>query len=231
MEQFPFKHVYDLIRHSIETGIYSYGSSIPSERILAEQYMVSRTTIRKAIDLLIDQGLLYRIPGKGTYVSLPRLHASNSINFIGHHFEENHMELSTNVFYSGVRNAGYKFAKMFQISEDAEIYQIFQQHCDQKIPYNIEYSYFPLYAVPNIASYDFSKVPLHRCLEDHHLIITHNHRTLDLVTVCPPQSTLLGLEPGGSVFMRKNSLYDINNRIIAYTLSYCVAEKYIFEIS
>lgn len=231
MDQFPFKHVYDLIRHSIETGIYSYGSSIPSERILAEQYMVSRTTIRKAIELLINQGLLYRIPGKGTYVSLPRLHASNALVSTGHHLEEKHMIPSTNIFYKGIRKAGYKFGKVFQISEDAEVYQIFQQHCDHNIPYSIEYVYLPMYAVPDIASYDFSNFSLYHYFKEHHLIITRNHRTLDLVTVSKPQSSLLGLEPGGSVFMRKNSLYDGNNRIIAYVLSYSVAEKYIFEIS
>ncbi len=231
MEQFPSKHVYDLLRHSIENGLYPYGSLIPSERTLAEQYMVSRTTLRKAIDLLVDQGLLYRIQGKGTFVSLPRLNASNAITSTKKYLKDHNLTPTTIVFYTGIREAGYKYSKIFQIPEDATVYQLFRQRCGDGIPYSIEYTYLPLYAVPNIESYDFSHDSLYQCFRDNHLIITHTHQTLDLVSVLKPQSTLLGLPPGASAFMRKNSVYDHCNHVIEYTLSYSVAEKYVFEIS
>ena len=230
MDQFPFRYLHDAIRHSIETGVYPYGSLIPSERALSEQYMVSRTTVRKAIDLLIDQGLLYRIQGKGTFVSLPLLHVTNTAASSKQYLEEIHLSPSTNIIYTGIRKADYKYRKMFQLSENAEIYHIVKQHCDQNIPYSVEYSYLPLYAFPNISTYDFSQKSFLDYIEEHHITITRNHRTLDLVTVSKPQSTLLGIEPGKCAFMRKNYLYDNSNRIIEYNLSYSVAEKYVFEI-
>ena len=64
------KYIYDIIRSSIENGIYVYGQPIPPERTLADLYLVSRMTIRKATDLLVNEGLLYRKQGKGTFVSL-----------------------------------------------------------------------------------------------------------------------------------------------------------------
>lgn len=231
MEQLPSKQVYDLLRHSIENGLFPYGSAIPSERVLAENYMVSRTTVRKAIDHLIDQGLLYRVQGKGTFVSLPRLNASNAITSTRKYLEEHHLTPSTIVFFKGIRKAGYKYSRIFQIPEDAEIYQLFRQRCGNSIPYSIEYTYLPMYVVPNVMSYDFSTTSLYQCFQDNHLTIKLNHQTLDLVTVSKPQSTLLGIQPGESAFMRKSSVYDDNNRIIEYTLSYSVAEKYVFEIN
>jgi GntR family transcriptional regulator len=48
-------------------------AAIPSERELTEAYGVSRATVRKAIESLIGQGLLHRIPGKGTFVARPRV--------------------------------------------------------------------------------------------------------------------------------------------------------------
>ncbi|MDS2174167.1 GntR family transcriptional regulator [Nesterenkonia sp. CL21] len=49
------------------------GEMIPSERTLMTEYGVSRATVRKAVDSLIVDGLLRRVPGKGTFVVQPRL--------------------------------------------------------------------------------------------------------------------------------------------------------------
>src|SRR5215475_4515676 len=49
------------------------GQIVPSELELCQMYAVSRTTVRKALDHLRQEGLLYRIQGKGTFVSPPKL--------------------------------------------------------------------------------------------------------------------------------------------------------------
>jgi GntR family transcriptional regulator len=49
------------------------GAAIPSERELMTAYDVSRATVRKAIDSLVAEGLLQRIPAKGTFVASPRV--------------------------------------------------------------------------------------------------------------------------------------------------------------
>ena len=56
------------ILNKIETGEYQEGAMIESERELMERYQFSRITVRKAIDELVNEGYLYRIQGKGTYV-------------------------------------------------------------------------------------------------------------------------------------------------------------------
>lgn len=225
------KYIYDIIRSSIENGIYVYGQPIPPERTLADLYLVSRMTIRKATDLLVNEGLLYRKQGKGTFVSLPRLHASNAITSTKKYLEDNGLKPSANVFYTGIRTAGYKYGSIFQIDEHAQIYQLFRQRLGDGIPYTIEYSYLPLSYVPNIEAYDFAQTSLYLCLKDNGITLSHSHQTLDLVLVNQPQSTLLAVPDGTSAFMRKSTIYDINDRAVEYTLSYSVAEKYVFKIS
>lgn len=44
-------------------------TAIPAERILASEFNVSRMTVRKAIDELVDEGMLYRDKTRGTFVS------------------------------------------------------------------------------------------------------------------------------------------------------------------
>ncbi len=57
------------IRRQINEGRIGRGESLPSERDLCQLTGASRVTIRKAVDELIEEGLLWRKQGSGTYVS------------------------------------------------------------------------------------------------------------------------------------------------------------------
>lgn len=57
----------DLVK-KIEMGDYQEDMPILSERELMETYQVSRITVRRAIDELVNEGYLYKIQGKGTYI-------------------------------------------------------------------------------------------------------------------------------------------------------------------
>ena len=63
----------NILRQQIENGDFQPYNAIPSERQLEQRYNLSRPTIRQAIDLLSRQGYLYRVHGKGTFVSPPKL--------------------------------------------------------------------------------------------------------------------------------------------------------------
>lgn len=56
------------LRAAVKQGVYVAGQLIPSERELCSREGLSRTTVRRAIQLLVDEGVLYRVPGSGTYV-------------------------------------------------------------------------------------------------------------------------------------------------------------------
>ena len=57
-----------ILHDQIRSGQYPLRSRVPSEQELATQYGVSRITARKSLDVPVTQGLLFRRPGKGTFV-------------------------------------------------------------------------------------------------------------------------------------------------------------------
>jgi GntR family transcriptional regulator len=69
----PSIPVYYQIRNAIKDSIankdYSYGDKIPSENELAELFKVTRLTVRQGIALLVQEGLLIRKRGEGTFVT------------------------------------------------------------------------------------------------------------------------------------------------------------------
>src|SRR5512146_1312773 len=61
------------LRAEITRGDLKRGEQLPSENELAAKYSVSRMTIRESIEDLVDEGLLYRRHGVGTFVAYPHL--------------------------------------------------------------------------------------------------------------------------------------------------------------
>ena len=63
----------DLLRKQIQGNQLPPNTQLPSERELCEQHAISRITVRKAMDELLHEGLVYTCVGKGTYVAEPKL--------------------------------------------------------------------------------------------------------------------------------------------------------------
>ena len=61
--------IHNDLKESIEKGKWQVGDRIPAERELAEKYGVSRMTLRQAVQTLVDEGILERRVGSGTFVA------------------------------------------------------------------------------------------------------------------------------------------------------------------
>ena len=59
------------LAQAIREGQYKADEALPSERVLSESLDLSRVTARKAIDRLVEQGLIIRKRGSGNYIALP----------------------------------------------------------------------------------------------------------------------------------------------------------------
>ena len=59
----------DVIVQDIWSGNYDRGKYLPGEDALAENYQVSRTTIRRVLDILNKEGVLIKEPNRGTLIN------------------------------------------------------------------------------------------------------------------------------------------------------------------
>lgn len=67
---------------AIHDGGLQPGDRLPSESEMEQRYAVSRAVIRQALDQLVQEGVVERLQGKGTFVASPRIrHASRLISF------------------------------------------------------------------------------------------------------------------------------------------------------
>ena len=64
-----YEKIYHDLLQGIESGDYKNGRLLPTERELSEKYGVSRITAKKAFDMLVWEGLIVRIAGRGTMLA------------------------------------------------------------------------------------------------------------------------------------------------------------------
>ncbi len=63
-----YRIVYETLRKHIEQGVYSEGDILPSENELCAVHLVTRPTIRKALDILTNEGFIKKQQGRGSVV-------------------------------------------------------------------------------------------------------------------------------------------------------------------
>ncbi len=65
----PYKQLAGILRARIARGDWKPNRPIPSETRLVQEYGLARTTIRRSITLLVNEGVLFVVPRRGMYVS------------------------------------------------------------------------------------------------------------------------------------------------------------------
>lgn len=67
-----YMHIVEQIKENIARGILVPQDQLPSENELMAEFGVSSITVRKAMETMVRQGIVYRVKGKGTYVADPQ---------------------------------------------------------------------------------------------------------------------------------------------------------------
>jgi len=66
-----YRQIANIIRRRIESGELQPERPIPSEAQIMQEFGVARATARHAAELLRDEGLVVKVPGRGTFVRKP----------------------------------------------------------------------------------------------------------------------------------------------------------------
>ena len=157
MASTPKKHKYVLLQEKLKTKFLKLKphSQIPSVRQLATQYDVSSMTVRQALSELQDQGLIYTIPGSGTYVAGEKL--SKKLVFISFSEEirQKGMKPSSQILKAEkVKITNSKLADILQIQTGDSAYRVKRVRLADNVALSIEDSYIPCDNAPGLLDQD-----------------------------------------------------------------------------
>jgi GntR family transcriptional regulator len=111
-----YTQLYDILRAKITLGEWQPGEMIPPENELIERHQISRTTVRQTLDMLVNEGLIYRQRGRGTFVAHPTVEQTllRIVSFTDD-MHQRGFEPSTEVLFSGLVLAANDIAKQLRV--------------------------------------------------------------------------------------------------------------------
>ena len=200
-----YQQLAEIIREKINSNEYVFGLALPSERELAKSFDVSRSLVRSAIEQLCTEGILNKYHGKGTYIMLKDIDdSSKHFKGMSELLKKAGYDPSSKILNTMTRKAGYKFSKIFDVSEDTEIFQVLRLRLGNEQPISIEnidfqiYSLYDLFRTNNIKIQDIS----------HAFSTTKVHNT---------DARFLNLENDTSVIYVDITSSLIDNQVVEYT--------------
>src|SRR5699024_11706427 len=117
-----YQQLKEIINRKIKRSEWKPDEKIYSENQLFEMFDVSRNTAKKAIEDLVQEGVLYRIQGKGTFVSQPKIeHSLSGFYSFSQVLRDKGLNPKDVVLDVTVEQAGRKIADILQIAEGEEV--------------------------------------------------------------------------------------------------------------
>lgn len=208
------------------------GDPFPSEPSLAEEFGVSRMTVRAALAGLERDGLLERVPGRGSFVRKSAAHRPVGVLLSFH--DQALAEGKTP--RSRVLNAGMRAATA---QEGAVLYQGADRAGDQVVaisrvrmfddtPIAIEHAVFPA-ALEALLTTDLETGSLHNALRRLGRVPTLGSSILTARTA-DEDAAELGVAPGTALLVETRSIVDQDGGALEYTVSAYVAERYALKV-
>lgn len=195
------------LRLNIVNGEYKQGEAIPSESEMMKLFQTTRGTIRKALSLLVNEGLVHQVRGKGTFVRLSPLQYSIT-NFGG--FTD----------YLNNRNevAVSKVLEQSRVTiEGIEYYQLTRARGVQKedvISYlMIDTSLLPTSLFPGLDKFDFEDASLYKVLREKYQVTpTRSEISLSPVLVDDQMREILKIDEKEVALLKaEGNIYDEND--------------------
>lgn len=210
-----------IIEGKIETGKWKSGDKISSENELRTEYKISRNTVQKALDELVQEGVLERKQGRGTFVARPKIEQSlTSFYSFSKVMESQGMNPKDIILSINIEKANKKVAKRLQLDASDEVFALQRLRYANDEPIILETSYLPKKYIHAMSQKDLEGHSLYGFLEEYHNItVVKAKETFEPVIVRDYESQLLQINPGSPSLLLDRIAYDTQGRLIEFCRS------------
>ena len=151
-----YQQIAEDLRHSIRDGEFLPGAQLPLEKELCTRFDASRMTIKRAVDELVNQGLVVKRRGWGTFVKTlnnkyaQELSLSMENQFAGFSETYKGREIHTKVLKFEIIHPSEEIAMKLTMSTDDFVYDITRVRILEDAPIVVEYMKMPINLIHGI---------------------------------------------------------------------------------
>lgn len=191
--------IHNQIKKDIEAGVWAVGDRIPSERELALEFNVSRMTLRQAVQTLVEEGILERQVGAGTFVARKKVQEKmTGVTSFTELMEEQGKKPSSRTVSYLVTTPSLSEMERLKLKDDEKVLRMERIRYADKVPICFEVATLPYSLVKD---YERNQITtsLYRTLEESGRKIGHAQQSVSAQVASERIAEYLNIKRGSAI--------------------------------
>ncbi|MDO4522118.1 MAG: GntR family transcriptional regulator [Eubacteriales bacterium] len=226
-----YMEVYIGIKKSIREGIHKPGTLLPTEAELEKRFQVSRITVRKAIAMLVNEGYVKTVQGKGTEIlDVSTIQKLNSVTSITETLKRRGYRMSVRGMAIEEVIPPANVAETLKLSENETVYLVHRILCTDDNPLCLTENYLKKDFIPELPIYADGFVGLYSFLEEKYgVAITEAYEYVSAVNADFMESQILGV-PLGTALLYSRRIGYVGHEPFEYAINKLLGDRYEFSV-
>ncbi|MDQ3402544.1 MAG: GntR family transcriptional regulator [Actinomycetota bacterium] len=217
------RHLLDLL------GALPPGSPIPTERSLATEFDVSRTTVRQALAELTVEGRLLRVQGKGTFAAEPKVAQRLQLSSYTEDMIAQGRQPSSKLLDVSEIPAEAELARLLAVRAGAKVLRLHRLRLADGEPMAMETTHLPLGRFRGLRRYVTDGGSLYKVLRERFGVeMGHAEETIETALAGPQEAELLGADVGLPMLLLSRHSFDSAERPVEWVRSVYRGDRYKF---
>ncbi|MYL20871.1 UTRA domain-containing protein [Halobacillus litoralis] len=221
----------ELFIDRIQNGQWEADKLIPTEQELMKEFDVSRTTIRQAVSILVQEGLVEKKQGRGTIVK-PRKLSGNLSQLKG--FAEEVLERGqtprSKLIRAEFKSNLHHEKSMLEIKDDEPILLIERIRMADEIPVALERTCWPKEIGEILIKYNLDEARYYEILENYNIYLNRASEKIAAINATIDEADALGIRGGEALLEMTRLSFGVNERPIEYTKTKYRNDQYHYSL-
>lgn len=216
----------------IKSGKLKEGDKMPTEEEICQLFQISRITVRKALDGLMQGGYIYKQQGKGSYVTTQK--TGFQLDHLKGFSEEMRMlgkEPSSRILSFDITQPSEKAAGELQLEANQKVYLLERLRSADGQPISIERVYLPFHRFPTLQSDELAG-SLYEVLQFRYGCVSHHARQQILAGLAnEDEASILGIKAGAAVLRTYRITCEQDGTAFEYVEATYRGDQYQFNVT
>jgi len=219
-------------RERIERGELSPGEQLPSENELSARFSVSRPTVRRALQTLETDNLIYRRPGLGSFVADRRVSQGLvRLTDFAQDMERAGLEATSRILHRAREPASAPLAAQLGLEEGSQLFRLDRLRLGDGTPIALDRTWLPPFYAQLLEGHDLTQDTIYRILEkDYGIPILSGRYRLTAEAADPELAEALGIPCGEALLLIERISRTAGGRPVYVQRRYYRSDRVAYEL-